>query len=341
MTALPPLELVAGVLRLVPQEFYATLLANSSSSSSSSSSGGNVCCQGVPYSWEEVQPDGAGGWTTVDGGRSGSPDLNPAYEVNGNCIDPETIVRMRPGVDGEYLFEQCCSPCNPVPPPCNLDDLLGQTFDLTWDGFQEAWVNQEQNIKLWCEDDEWLLSVCEQGAYPPDEFNCGGFLLSFNCVTSGCCPGTLGAIVTGESSSSSSSSSSGSGDCVCTEEPCYQVTIAGVTDNNCEVCDYYNDTFQLLKLADCYYSLTLPEGAACGGFGITNDPIIIEFNAHPGVLNVRIFGTASGGALVLWESSETDWDCSEPLVLTRSTPSSDFDGDCSNWPATVTVEICD
>src|SRR5437868_6478610 len=76
----PPLEYVLGMLRLVPQSFWAVVKSKGHASSSSSSSSGPVttgCCQADPYGWQEIQPLGDGTWELLDGGRAGTPDLNP------------------------------------------------------------------------------------------------------------------------------------------------------------------------------------------------------------------------------------------------------------------------
>jgi hypothetical protein len=110
----PPLEYVQGMLRLVPQSFWAVIQSKGEASSSSSSSSGpetTGCCQADPYGWQEIQPVGDGTWELLEGGRAGTPDLNPGYELNGNCIEVGSIVRIRPGYESEFLFDQCCSVC--------------------------------------------------------------------------------------------------------------------------------------------------------------------------------------------------------------------------------------
>lgn len=82
-------------------------------------------CAGFPHSWEEIVPDGAGGWTVVAGGRSGGPGQNPAYEENGNCVTAGTIVDLQPGIQGEYLFSQCCSANDS---PFSTSEGNGRTF---------------------------------------------------------------------------------------------------------------------------------------------------------------------------------------------------------------------
>lgn len=105
----PPLEIVQGQLRLVPQSFWAVIQSKGEASSGPETVG---CCQADRFGWQEIQPVGDGTWELLDGGRAGTPDLNPGYELNGNCIDVGSIVRIRPGYESEFLFDQCCSVCN-------------------------------------------------------------------------------------------------------------------------------------------------------------------------------------------------------------------------------------
>lgn len=54
--------------------------------------------------WEEVQPDGDGGWDDLTDGRSGDDTANPAFEVNGNTAPVGTVVKLYPGLNDEYLY---------------------------------------------------------------------------------------------------------------------------------------------------------------------------------------------------------------------------------------------
>src|SRR3954471_23574130 len=91
-----PLEVIqdgGGVsLRLINQSFWARISGND--------------CSGIGHprhSWHEIVPLGDGTWKDAD-----ALGVMNAYEINGNCIDPGTVVRMRPGSGNEFLFDQCC-----------------------------------------------------------------------------------------------------------------------------------------------------------------------------------------------------------------------------------------
>lgn len=57
-----------------------------------------------PYKFQEVMPDGTGGWVTIPGGRCGTN----AFESNGVLVGINTVVLLTPGIAGEYLFTYCC-----------------------------------------------------------------------------------------------------------------------------------------------------------------------------------------------------------------------------------------
>jgi hypothetical protein len=54
----------------------------------------------TPYQFEEVQRDGHGNLQVPLGARSGGN----AYEINGQSVQDQTIVWLRPAQSGEYLF---------------------------------------------------------------------------------------------------------------------------------------------------------------------------------------------------------------------------------------------
>src|SRR5579884_4497683 len=129
MSAQYPLEMVSTpsgpMIRLLDGEFWAVLTACSSSSSSSPTSsscraGQQPCPYGPAYCWAEVQTTGQGVFTIFQGNRTSGPldangiPLQPAYEVNGACIYPGTIVRLRRGYASEYLIDHCCTVGQPV-----------------------------------------------------------------------------------------------------------------------------------------------------------------------------------------------------------------------------------
>jgi hypothetical protein len=69
---------------------------------------------GHTYSWIEQEDLGDGLWGNLDGGRSGSFDLNPAFELNRNAFVPiNNVVLLSPGFFDDDLgltfrFEYCC-----------------------------------------------------------------------------------------------------------------------------------------------------------------------------------------------------------------------------------------
>ncbi len=72
-----------------------------------------------PYSWYELWDNGAGVYTRLSNGRSGSTTLNQAYEVGGNTAVPVgSRVKMWLSYDGiHYNFTHCCTGSNGPPPP--------------------------------------------------------------------------------------------------------------------------------------------------------------------------------------------------------------------------------
>jgi hypothetical protein len=187
----PPLELVSGNLRLVPQSFWAVIQSIGSEGSASTSG----CCQGLPYGWAEIQPTGSGTWELVEGGRNGTPELNPGYELNGNCIEAGSIVRIRPGYQGEFIFDQCCSVCNPLVEIIEEEGSTSQSqsqssqqqsstdlcscligeYELNWDIEEQAWTGTvtdacgyDRVISFWCEGDVWNFGVDDDVGPMPD-----------------------------------------------------------------------------------------------------------------------------------------------------------------------------
>lgn len=105
MFAEAPLEIVntgtQPLLRFVNPDFPAIIVAEMPATASY-----------VPYAWLEVEPNGDGEWLIKSDGRSSSDDgvLNPAYERNNNPNVPVgAVVWLRPGIDGEYIFDYCCT----------------------------------------------------------------------------------------------------------------------------------------------------------------------------------------------------------------------------------------
>lgn len=96
-------------LRWVNRDLWAVITSGSSSSSASS----GASCRGVPLSWKEIDWLGDGTYRIKPGGRQGGPGQNPAYQTNGICLDPDTVVWLRPGLQHEFLAEVCCQPANP------------------------------------------------------------------------------------------------------------------------------------------------------------------------------------------------------------------------------------
>lgn len=60
---------------------------------------------GHRYAWKEVEPDGAGGWREVMGGRSGTTAKAPAIESARNERVPQgSVVRLHEMGDGEQFM---------------------------------------------------------------------------------------------------------------------------------------------------------------------------------------------------------------------------------------------
>ena len=109
------------------------------------------------WSWLEMGYDEFGQFFAVEGGRFGSSDGNPAFEIGGTVADVDSIVWMWPGyfsVDHgqEYVFGMTCTGSGsgsgsggPPPPPgecpggtpwecgsCEGDCWVGDTMTLTF-----------------------------------------------------------------------------------------------------------------------------------------------------------------------------------------------------------------
>lgn len=102
----PPLELEAAhgsySLRFIEQEIWAKITGNDEGDNSEADP------PIIAYSWEQVYPVGDGTYEVLDGGLEGEVDpalLAPAYERNNTAVPDDTIVRLYPGTDGEFLFE--------------------------------------------------------------------------------------------------------------------------------------------------------------------------------------------------------------------------------------------
>jgi hypothetical protein len=68
------------------------------------------------YSWIQQDPVAGGGWTDTPGGMTGTTEVNTAYNSNGACVHPSSVVQLWPGyapggVIQDWVFEQLCPPC--------------------------------------------------------------------------------------------------------------------------------------------------------------------------------------------------------------------------------------
>lgn len=113
---------------------------------------------------------------------------------------------------------------------------------------------------------------------------------------------------------------------------CYELVVAGVTDDGCADCDEnYNGTFLLIKESTppvpyvCSWATV--EEAPCGA--IAGTPLY-----RMGVLGntLQLFADQVGAE---FEGAVPLGNCCRPVDLPFK---ADVVGDCDNWPATVTVE---
>lgn len=153
------------------------------------------------------------------------------------------------------------------------------------------------------------------------------------------------------SSSSSSSSSSGSsggidptgGECACCnggaegETPSYWIVeISGVTDNNCDDCNSFNASFEVIQtpLGDdvCDYELDISGDTTC-------DMDIMQLNITCGegrqiLLSIAIDGSPSDVQFEISDFDEPDWDCQTSYSLTIL---GGTESECEWSGATVTI----
>ncbi len=82
------------------------------------------------YSWHEVEPDGAGGWTAVSGGWT-STDLGAAYEATGQAAADGSVGELWMAV----LATGALAPVFALGVPANSTPYLV----LTHDGTRPVW----------------------------------------------------------------------------------------------------------------------------------------------------------------------------------------------------------
>lgn len=124
--------------------------------------------------------------------------------------------------------------------------------------------------------------------------------------------------------------------CIGTGLPeCYELVVAGVTNNECGLCDEYNGTF-ILRAVDpalpgdrC--SWETEELASCGG------NVRYRLHVSNAVGADQISLVAHGFFDQSWIGDIPYGNCCVPIDLEFQSPRSN----CNDWPATLTIEPID
>jgi hypothetical protein len=99
-----------------------------------------------PYSWLEFQSDENGVLQPVPGGLTGTPTVNPAYEINGDTsVSAGTIVVLYPG-NGEYwLFSTSMSSGNTM---LEIDQVCGTNKTFTISNVSDLQLNESSGFQV-------------------------------------------------------------------------------------------------------------------------------------------------------------------------------------------------
>lgn len=269
-----------------------------------------------------VKAGGVTGQVSVGTG-TGTTDDNPLYEINGQTtVAAGSIVKVWPGVEGEWLFQASCSDLamldvDVVTNVCPNLDLTGGTAP------EEAIV---RSITV----EHRTLSIL------------GGTLAGDPVCTDDpdtCCTDCTPC-----------GSTMGTGDIT--------FTLSGVTDGSgtgtvCTDCDELNHAYTLVRerfasgVLTCLWQSSLGSASHCFNFGqwslgpggafLTDGAGNILGSGNPDVWTLYHSGVASGTEAtsypVIYELAYDDFDCDGPNVFVKTYDS----GHCDNFPATLTL----
>lgn len=126
------------------------------------------------------------------------------------------------------------------------------------------------------------------------------------------------------------------GSCSCpegNEDYCYEVTIAGVTNNTCPNCAPWNRTFVLIGVGACIYQASTTTPASDRTLSCQNQNMSADLRCESFFerweLSLRSGGT---GVEYVLDAGSFDPDGSNEFSLSFATSA------CQGWPATVTLE---
>lgn len=114
---------------------------------------------------------------------------------------------------------------------------------------------------------------------------------------------------------------------------CWELTVAGVSNQDCTDCSLRNGTFTL-SCSFCFCGRTSPTVTRCSESGdATGSLWALDYDGGTSEWTLSVASTGGTGFEVIYTISAIDFDC----VGTNEFTFDSSNSSCTNWPSTLTI----